>query len=350
MKRKKEENTSAKAPKKRNKPANKGRLTSMLESMQERSSPVNAHKVATKYFEDFRKERSIPARAKVDAEKEEKTTAVSTGIDSALSDSEHGKDNTAVTSKVDSAVSNDVNTAVDIQVADKPKKPSPYRAKNKRNDLEILSDSLSSSEMKVYYYMKETCSEKKTDKLRFGLKELKENTGLSDKTVRVVIHSLVQKLNIEVVQPSMGIYGRMILVNEPEVVLRRREKAGMTIDQTTKKITSVDTAVNSTVRNTVNKPVSSAVKEQDIKKKEIASIYSKYTNNKWDEKAEIFYKSISDMDINIVEAAIILGTLKDKKRNKHLTEFKELLSDIQSTITKAQIEHLRDIWNQAKLQ
>ena len=53
----------------------------MLESMQKRSSPVNAHKVATKYFDDFKRERRIPAVEPKDS----RITAVGTGESNAVS-------------------------------------------------------------------------------------------------------------------------------------------------------------------------------------------------------------------------------------------------------------------------
>ena len=90
MKKTKEENTSSGTRKKKGS-AGGGRLTDMLESMQKRSSPVNAHKVATKYFDDFKKERQIPTEAPKDsvvtAVDTIKDNAVITAVDSAVVDS-----------------------------------------------------------------------------------------------------------------------------------------------------------------------------------------------------------------------------------------------------------------------
>jgi len=220
MKKKKEDATSAGAPKKK-KAENKGRLSSMLESMQKRSSPIKAHKVATKYFDDFKKDRSIASIK----ETQKETTAV------------------------DSAVI----TAVD----QKAKKPSSTKPQNKISQPEILEDSHTPSESKVYLFMKEETSKKKSSQLRFGLKELKEKTGLSDKTIRNAIHSLEEKLSIKVVEPSLGVYGRKIRVFEPEEVSRNRKNAGLIIDSTTKRIingaTAVSTAVGSTVTTAVDR-------------------------------------------------------------------------------------------------
>ena len=52
----KEEDTSSGTPKKKSGASN--RLSGMIESMQKRGSPIKAHKVATQYFESFKKERA----------------------------------------------------------------------------------------------------------------------------------------------------------------------------------------------------------------------------------------------------------------------------------------------------
>jgi len=197
MKKTKEDATSAGTPKKK-KPENKGRLSSMLESMQKRSSPIKAHKVATKYFDDFKKDRSIASIK----ETQKETTAV--------------------------------DSAVITAVEQKAKKPSSTKPQNKISQPEILEDSHTPSESKVYLFMKEETSKKKSSQLRFGLKELKEKTGLSDKTIRNAIHSL-----------------------EEEDVSRNRKNAGLIIDSTTKRIingaTAVSTAVGSTVTTAVDR-------------------------------------------------------------------------------------------------
>jgi hypothetical protein len=232
MKKKKEDATSAGTPKKK-KAENKGRLSSMLESMQKRSSPIKAHKVATKYFDDFKKDRSI------------------------ASIKETQKETTAVDTVVVTAESSALGTAVDSAVDQKAKKPSSTKPQNKISQPEILEDSHTPSESKVYLFMKEETSKKKSSQLRFGLKELKEKTGLSDKTIRNAIHSLEEKLSIKVVEPSLGVYGRKIRVFEPEEVSRNRKNAGLIIDSTTKRIingaTAVSTAVGSTVTIAVDR-------------------------------------------------------------------------------------------------
>lgn len=206
MKKTKEESSSSGARKKKASKGSGTRLNDMLESMQKRSSPVNAHKVATKYFDDFKKDRKIPSKS---AENEEVTT-VDTG------------EATAVITAVDSAV-----------VKEKEKKA---QRKTKNTATSVDDPLLSRSEAIVYSVMHRECINKQTDSMRFGLKELKEWTGLSDKTVRVSIHSLEQKKNVKVVEPSLGIYGRKFKVLSPDDVLKERERKKVEIDPTTKRV------------------------------------------------------------------------------------------------------------------
>jgi len=308
MKKTKEDATSAGTPKKK-KPENKGRLSSMLESMQKRSSPVKAHRVATKYFDDFKKDRSITSIK----ETQKETTAVDTGV---------------VTAK---------SSAVDSAVDQKAKKPSSTKPQNKISQPKILEDSHTPSESKVYLFMKEETSKKKSSQLRFGLKELKEKTGLSDKTIRNAIHSLEEKLSIKVVEPSLGVYGRKIRVFEPEEISRNRKNAGLIIDSTTKRIIDRATAV------------STAVDEVLEYKDKVKSLYESYTENKWDENAEKFYKSINNIKPEIIEAALILGILKDGDKNKQISDFKILIKDVGDSIPKPYLNHLRDVWKERKV-
>jgi len=321
MKKTKEEHTLARTPKKK-KSANKGRLSSMLESMQKRSNPVNAHKVATKYFDDFRKERSIS----FSKEPSKDSTAVDTGVI------------TAESSVLSTAVDNAVSTAI----GKKPRKPSSAKVQNKITQSEVLDDSHSQSESKVYWSMREGCNSKKSPQLRFGLKDLKEKTELSDKTIRNAIHSLEEKLSIKVVEPSLGVYGRKIKVFGPEEILEKRKKAGLVIDSTTKKIISSTTAVI----NTVDSAVSTAVGNAQNHKNSVVTLYKKYTGNDWDEKAEKFYKTIEYLKPEIVESAFILGILKEKKNDKHISDFKSYFKDLNNELPKTYLDHLRGIWKE----
>ena len=327
MKKTKEDATSAGTPKKK-KPENKGRLSSMLESMQKRSSPVNAHKVATKYFDDFKKDRSISPVKETDKE----TTAVTTGV------------NTAESSALDTGVSNAVGSAVTTAVDKKQRRPSPLKNENVKSGIKILDDSHSNSESKVYLFMKEETERKKTSKLRFGLKELKEKTGLSDKTIRNAIHSLEEKMSIKVVEPSLGVYGRKIQVYSPDEIKDKRKKADLVIDSTTKKIIDLNTEVSSTV----NSAVTTAVDKPHEYKNSVIALYENYTGNKWDEKDEEFYKTVSKVKPDIVEVALILGTMKEGGKNRRLSDFNKLITDAGDSIPKPHIDQLRDIWNQRR--
>ncbi|NIP39325.1 MAG: hypothetical protein GWM89_09795 [Candidatus Dadabacteria bacterium] len=315
MKKTKEDATSAGTPKKK-KPENKGRLSSMLESMQKRSSPVNAHKVATKYFDDFKKERSIPEPQ----ERSNQTTAVNTDVDTAKTTSV----NTAVSSTIDTAKT----TAVDKKQHKTPSSKSPIKA----SGYKILDDSHTQSEAKVYFSMRDECASKKKQQLRFGLKELKDKTGLSDKTIRNAIHSLEKKLSIEIVEPSLGVYGRKIRVFNPDEIEQNRKKANLVIDSTTKKIEDSSTAGSA---------VTTAVVDY---KKEVAALYKKYTGNSWDNNAEKFYKTIKEVKPEVVESAFILGSLKEKGKNNQLSDFKNLFKELSDKLPEGYINHLRDIW------
>jgi len=319
MKKTKEDATSAGTPKKK-KPENKGRLSSMLESMQKRSSPVNAHKVATKYFDDFKKDRSISP----DKEKSKPTTEVTTGV------------TTTESSALDTGVSNAVGSAVDK----KQKKSSPTKSENVKSGIKILDDSHSNSESKVYLFMKEKTDRKKSSQLRFGLKELKEKTGLSDKTVRKAIHSLEEKMSIKIVEPSLGVYGRKIQVFSPDEIKDKRKKAGLVIDSTTKKIIDSDTGASSAVTTAVAKP-----REH---KSRVISLYENYTDNKWGEKEEEFYKTVGKVKPEIIEAALILGTMKVGGKNSRLSDFNKLIKDTGDSISKTYLNHLRDIWRERR--
>lgn len=320
MKKTKEDATSAGTPKKK-KPENKGRLSSMLESMQKRSSPVNAHKVATKYFDDFKKDRSISSVKEI----QKGATAVDTGV---------------VT-----AESSVVGTAVDSAVDQKAKRPSHSKLENKISQPKILDDSHTLSESKVYLFMKEETSKKKSSQLRFGLKELKEKTGLSDKTIRNAIHSLEEKLSIKVVEPSLGVYGRKIRVFGPEEISSNRKNAGLIIDSTTKRIIDRAPAVSTAVGSAVT----TAVDSEQTYKTDVIKLYKKYTANNWDENAENFYKSINNIKPEIIEAALILGILKDGDKNKKISDFKILIKNVGDSIPKPYLNHLRDIWKERKV-
>jgi hypothetical protein len=130
----------------------------------------------------------------------------------------------------------------------------------------------------------------------------------------------------------------MIQVFEPEEVASNRKKAGLMIDTVTKKIVDGGTAVSTAVVT--------AVVDKESYKNEIKILYKKYTNNDWDEKAEKFYKTIEHLKPEIVESAFIVGILKEKRNDKHISDFKNLFKELDNELPKAYIGHLRVIWKE----
>ena len=346
-KKKKEESTSSETPKKKHHGSE--RLSSMIESMQKRGSPVNAHKVATKYFDSFRKERNIPAGADRESPKEQSPTAVESVEYSAV--------NTAVASTADQKAS---------------EKKTSKKAEKRITGQNNLDETLSPSEAKIYRAILEFCTQKETDSYRFGLKMLKEITGLSDKTIRNSIHSLEDKMCIRVIEPSVGIYGRKIRVSSPKEVIEQRMKAGMEIDPTTKMVTKggdvlkghrntgVTTAVSNTVdtikSTAVDMPVSNAVitavitggEKRASNRKKVADIYEKYTGNTWGSKDGEFYKTISSLDLGVIETAIILTSLKGEGGIKSLSDIDEVLRELEDQIPEGYLIELRKVWEKVK--
>jgi hypothetical protein len=204
----KEDNTSVEKSKKQS--AKKNRLAGMLESMENRSDPVSTHKIATEYFKTFRVERELPPDPlpKYDSREpgeEDKPTAVVN----------------ALGTKVPTPVDQSLNK---------------YEKEKQYTKLKYLDSTYNSSEAKVYSVMYKECMKHNTKQRRFGSKELKEKTGLSDKTIRVAIHALEGKMSIKIIEPSFGIYGRKFYVFSPEEILVLRKKAKINIDPTTKRI------------------------------------------------------------------------------------------------------------------
>ncbi|MEQ9620310.1 MAG: hypothetical protein RIG61_14205 [Deltaproteobacteria bacterium] len=326
-KKKKEEDTSSGTPKKKS--GGSSRLSSMIESMQKRGSPVNAHRVATKYFESFKKERNIPSTRDVDDVPAGDDTAVETGIDTGII------------------------TAVDNAVDKKPSRKTPPEKRTKEPEvLKDLYSTLTPSESNVYRAMYGVCEGKKTDSSRFGLKELRELTGLSDKTVRVAIHSLERKLCIKVIESSLGIYGRKFLVLRPNEIEAERIRAGLEIDPTTKKILSRDTPISNAVTTGVSTGVITAVNtaieeegaENRSHKEKTKLFYEKYTGKKWGKKDEMFYEKIADRDIGVIEAALILNALKGKGGRGSISDIESVLTDLGASIQSGYLEQLRGVW------
>ena len=151
-------------------------------------------------------------------------------------------------------------------------------------------------------------------------------------------------MSIKVVEPSLGVYGRKIQVYSPDEIKDKRKKADLVIDSTTKKIIDLNTEVSSTV----NSAVTTAVDKPHEYKNSVIALYENYTGNKWDEKDEEFYKTVSKVKPDIVEVALILGTMKEGGKNRRLSDFNKLITDAGDSIPKPHIDQLRDIWNQRR--
>jgi len=332
-KKKKEEDISSETPRKK-KPPKSGRLSDMIESMQKRGSPLNAHRVATRYFDSFRKERNIPAGAE-----DNESLAAAVPIPDKPPESEN-------VTAVDSTVKN----------REKKKPPYPSEAGIRSADLKDLEGGFTPSENRVYGAMYKKSVEKKTPTLRFGLKELRELTGLSDKTVRVAIHSLEKKLSLRVIEPSLGIYGRKFYVPGPGEVLRERRRAGLEIDPTTKRVTgsadavetAVDTSIVTVVSNAVITGIDIAVNKgahlSGEKADEVYALYEFYTGSEWSDEDAEYFETIKHLDARVIEAALILTGLKGKGGAAGFSRIGEILGDLNEELPEGYIEHLREAW------
>jgi hypothetical protein len=328
-KKKKEEDISSETPREKRSPKS-GRLSGMIESMQKRGSPLNAHRVATRYFDSFRKERHIPV------------------------DDESAADIVLAPEKEPDT---ELITAVDSAVKTKEKrKPAAADIGSKLADLKDLEEGFTPSELKVYGAIYKKSMEKKAPTLRLGLKELRELTGLSDKTVRVAIHSLEEKLSLRVVEPSLGVYGRKFYVPGPGEVLRERRKAGLEIDPTTKKmavssspvITAVESGINTALSNAVGNAVVTTVIDSPVSSGEmldqILSLYEFYTGNERTDEDEKYFESIEHLDVRVIEAALILTGLKGKGGVAGFSQIGGVLADFEEEPPEGYIEHLREAW------
>jgi hypothetical protein len=327
-KRKKEEGTSSETPSGK-KPSGSGRLSGMIESMQKRGSPLNAHRVATRYFDSFRRERNIPAEAAEDAPPADEPSEVDIASDAAAI------------------------TAVDSAVKKKERKrPSPAAPGARLVDLKDLDDSFTPSESKVYRAIYGRSVEKKAPALRLGLKELRELTGLSDKTVRVAVHSLEKKLALKVVESSLGIYGRKLRVLSPEEVLRERLEVGVEIDPTTKRVIAgagpVSTTVNTGINTALNTAVITAVDKEEAVPEgsigKVSSLYEFYTGNKWGEEDEEYFERVRLLDAGIIETALILISLEGKGGISGFSDLEGVLEDLGTELREGYLEHLRGVW------
>lgn len=337
-KRKKGEDISSETPEKNR--ASSGRLSGMLESMEKRGSPVNAHKVATAYFESFRKDRNIPEGAEEKAPGMDESTAVGTGVDA--------EEQSAVVTAVSSPV----------KKASLEKKPPRAAAKTAPKDGDPL---LASSEMKVYEAIYKVYKDANPPGgVRVGLKELRELSGLSDKTVRMAVHSLTEKLNIEVLEGALGVYGRKYKVYGPEEVHKRRLERGLEVDPVTKKVlvratpdnTAVSSAVTSPVKNAVGNAVitavGTAVMSLEEKAAEIKVILERYVIETKEGESASFAEKYAGVDIGVIEAAVILSVLKGEGRAASARDVERELGRLGGPLPAGYLEGLRDVWTNLK--
>ena len=337
-KKKKGEDTSSETPEKNR--ASTGRLSGMLESMEKRGSPVNAHKVATAYFESFRKDRNIPEGAEEKAPGADESTAVDTGVST--------EEQSAVVTAVSSPV----------KKASLEKKPPRAAAKTALKDEDPL---LAPSETKVYEAIYKVYRDANPPgSVRIGLKELRELSGLSDKTVRMAVHSLTEKLNIEVLEGALGVYGRKYKVYGPEEVHKRRLERGLEVDPVTKKVlvratprnTAVSSAVNSPVRNAVGNAVttaiSTAVANPGEGAAEIKVILERYAIETKGGESASFAEKYTGADIGVIEAAVILSALKGEERAVRPGDVERELGRLGGPLPAGYLEGLRDVWENLK--
>jgi hypothetical protein len=315
----------------------------MLESMEKRGSPVNAHKVATAYFESFRKDRNIGDDAEGEAPRAGESTAVDTGVD----DEEE----------------NAVVTAVSSPVRKDPGEKKTVRAPAKR-PARGEDPLLTISELRVYEAIYKVSEGSETEGVRIGLKELRELAGLSDKTVRMAVHSLTEKLNIEVVEKSLGVYGRKYKVYGPEEVYGRRLERGLEVDPVTKKVlagagspgTAVNNAVDMPVSNavvtavdtTVITAVGSAVGDSGKGAREIEAIFERYEVEGPGDETAAFSERSAEIDMRVVEAAVILSALKGKGRRVKAEDIERELGRLGGPLPDGYLEGLREVWEGLK--
>ena len=337
-KKKKGEDTSSETPEKNR--ASTGRLSGMLESMEKRGSPVNAHKVATAYFESFRKDRNIPEGAEEKAPGVNESTAVDTGVDA----EEQSAVVTAVSSPVKKAPLEKMPPRAAAKTA--PKDGDPLLAPSETKVYEAI--------YKVYKYANPPGS------VRIGLKELRELSGLSDKTVRMAVHTLTEKLNIEVLEGALGVYGRKYKVYGLEEVHKRRLERGLEVDPVTKKVlaratpdnTAVSNAVTSPVKNAIGNAVftavGTAVMSLEEKAAELEAIFERYAVEMGEDESASFAEKYAGADIGVIEAAVILSALKGEGRAVQPGDVERELRRLGGPLPAGYLEGLRDVWENLK--
>ena len=158
---------------------------------------------------------------------------------------------------VDTPVSTPVNTPAPTPVptpVDTPVLPSssvspsqgPSAAKtpesaDTEDKRQYLDATHTASEKSLYSVMYRETVSRGVKERHFGFKELSAKTGIrSDRTIRVALQSLREKLSIEVISYHHGSpLGPRYRIYDPREIMRRRKAAGIEIDTQTKRITSL---------------------------------------------------------------------------------------------------------------
>ena len=173
---------------------------------------------------------------------------------------------TPVSTPVLTPVGTPVGTGVPTESAGQSSSPSSVTSLSEtqsesetKNKQHYLDATHTASEQRIYSVMyRETLSKGQTER-HFGFKELCVKTGIrSDRTIRLALDGLQEKLSVEIVSYSHGNpLGPRYRVYDPKEIVKRRKAAGMEIDTQSKRITStpvptgVPTGVGTGVRTGV---------------------------------------------------------------------------------------------------
>lgn len=157
---------------------------------------------------------------------------------------------TPVTTPASTGVPTPVDTPVDIPASKLPSitKTAAAEPTDFEERQQYLDATHTASEKSVYSVMYRETISKGSRERHFGFKELSAKTGIrSDRTIRIALQGLREKLSIEVISYHHGNpLGPRYRVYDPREIMRRRRAASMEIDTQTKKITAgtpVDTGV-----------------------------------------------------------------------------------------------------------
>ena len=208
---------------------------------------------------DFLQAKEERERIQADSKPAETTTvSESTGVPTPVL--------TPVSTPVQTPVGTPVATGVQSESSARnipaPSESSPpestFESENKDKQ-PYLDATHTASEQQIYSVMyRETLSKGQRER-HFGFKELCAKTGIrSDRTIRLALDGLQEKLSVEIVSYSHGNpLGPRYRVYDPKEILRRRKRAGIEIDSQSKRITSM--GAGTPVPTPVGTPVGTGV-------------------------------------------------------------------------------------------